>query len=67
MPLWFETRLPILRRLLMGAFYAAGLLFFWLPAHEVFEGPKTMGALLFACALAALSAPLIASRIPVVT
>lgn len=60
----FETLLRLLRRLALSAGYAAGVLWFWLGAHEVFEGPKTHAALLYGLLLLALGWPLLAERLP---
>jgi tetratricopeptide (TPR) repeat protein len=60
----FERLLGLLRRLLLTAFYAAGVLYFWLPSHEVFEGPKVQGSLIYGLLLALAAWPLLAARLP---
>lgn len=60
----FDSLLRRLRRLTLSAGYAAGVLWFWLGAHEVFEGPKTQAALLYGALLAALAWPLLWTRLP---
>jgi tetratricopeptide (TPR) repeat protein len=60
----FESLSAELRRLLLGAFYAAGALYFWLPSHEVFEGPKVQASLIYALLLALFSLPLFVQRLP---
>ena len=60
----FESVSALLRRLLLGAFYASGALYFWLPCHEVFEGPKVQASLIYALALAVLALPLAWHRLP---
>src|ERR1700741_3374156 len=60
----FDSLATTLRRLLLGAFYAGGALYFWLPAHEVFEGPKVQASLIYPLALAVLSLPLLRERLP---
>jgi tetratricopeptide (TPR) repeat protein len=59
----FGPVLRRLRRLLLAGTYAAGVLYFWLGAHEVFEGPKTQAALFYGLGLAALSVPLLSARL----
>jgi tetratricopeptide (TPR) repeat protein len=60
----FGSLLRRLRRILLSAGYAAGVLYFWLGAHEVFEGPKTHAVMLYSLLLAALAWPLLAARLP---
>ncbi len=47
--------LPALRGVLLALAAYAGLIVFWLPAHEVFEGPKTYAFLVAACLLLPVS------------
>jgi tetratricopeptide (TPR) repeat protein len=60
----FERLATLFRRLLLGSFYAAGVLYFWLPCHEVFEGPKVMASLIYCLFLAVASLPLLRRRWP---
>ena len=53
-----------MRRLLLGSFYTAGALYFWLPCHEVFEGPKVQASLIYALLLLVVSLPLLVQRLP---
>ncbi len=64
MSLRFSRILDRLRLLALQAFYVAGLLFFWLPANEAFEGPKTQAALFYAGFMLALAWPLRARLAP---
>src|SRR5258708_3555878 len=48
----------LLRRLLLCSGIFSGLLIFWLPAHEVFEGPKSMGFLIYSSLLLSVPLPL---------
>jgi len=56
-------RIFLLRRLLLCAGIFSGLLIFWLPAHEVFEGPKSVGFLIYSSLLFAVSLPLFPSAL----
>jgi tetratricopeptide (TPR) repeat protein len=60
----FDRLSELLRRLLLGTFYTAGALFFWLPSHEVFEGPKVQASLIYGLFLAVASLPLLRQRLP---
>lgn len=64
MPQRFDSILERLRGLLLGAGWAAGVLWFWLGSNDVFEGPKTQAALVYGLALAASSWPLLMRRLP---
>ncbi len=56
--------LSLLRRLLLCAGLFMVPLTFWLPAHEVFEQPKTVVFLVYTLALAAASLPLLPRPLP---